>query len=76
MVVTGSYDVVGFDGLPVKGGIGRKPAIVRDAATGKYAVIASGRPLRWVSAGAIDEPLTLTRALGGAPVTRAGTSRS
>jgi len=55
MVMTDNYEIVGFDGLPVKGGIGRKPAVIRDPATGRYAVIAGGRPLRWVDAGTIDE---------------------
>lgn len=55
MEVTGNYQIVGFDGLPVKGGIGRKPAILRDPATDRRAVVAAGRPLRWVGASTIED---------------------
>jgi hypothetical protein len=57
MGMTKSYEIIGFDGLPVKGGLGRKPALVRDPATERYAVIAAGRPLRWVDEGTITDAI-------------------
>lgn len=48
-------EIVGFDGLPVRGGIGRKPAILREPATGRHALAAAGQPLRWVAESVIQE---------------------
>jgi hypothetical protein len=48
MAVTGRYKIVGFDGLPVKGAIGRKPALIHDSEMDEYAAIAAGKPPRWV----------------------------
>ncbi len=55
MDVTGNYQIVGFDGLPVQGGVGRKAALVHDPMNDRYAVIAAGQPLRWVDANRIAE---------------------
>lgn len=55
MDVTGRYQIVGFDGLPVQGGVGRKAALVHDLANDRYSVIAAGQPLRWVHGDRIAE---------------------
>lgn len=55
MAMTEPYKIVGFDGLPVKGGIGRKPALVYDPLRDAYAAVARHRPLRWVGEDALRE---------------------
>jgi hypothetical protein len=57
MDMTALYEIVGFDGLPVKGGIGIKPALVQDLAVNRYAVISGGRPRRWIEEPALIEAI-------------------
>jgi hypothetical protein len=44
----GNFEIVGFDGLPVRGGLGLVPALVYDSSNKLYASISDARPHRWV----------------------------